>query len=458
MKKLKKIATKSLYLELWLSLVFSFIVGGIIYLLLQEVNYQIYTSKWSAKEYAEKQLEKSIENFQSYVTENEISSDEPLQIQIWSEANPFVYFYIEKDGKAVYNFLVDYTEPESDYALTDEELEMSYGYNPYAKQYTITFADGDCIMHVFDDFQADLYNKIQNVNFFISAAVVIILITILVQKKIHYINNVTKGINILEGGDLNYNIPVKGNDEIAHVAESLNSMRIALSQQMENEKKALQANNSLVTALSHDLRTPLTTQMGYLEILKEHHYNSPEEMDKYLSSALATCNQIKEMSDRLFEYFLAFDPNPMRPADTLEEYDGMEFFMQIISELTPPLMEAGFRFNVTEAESSFNIKVNADDVLRIFNNVFTNLDKYAAEDEPVDITIRSDKENAFISFTNKIRNTPRKNESAKIGLISISSLMKRQGGSSLTRTSNDTFTIELKFPVYEHSPAILSAK
>lgn len=447
MNKIKNVATKSLYIELWLSIVFSFIVGGIIYLLLQEVNYQIYTSKWSAKEYAAKRLEKSIKNFQSYVTENEISSDEPIQIQKWSEDNPFIYFYIEKDGKTVYNFLVDYTDPENDYDLTDEELELSYGYNPYAQQYTIAFADGDCVMHVFEDFQADLYNKIQNVNFFICAAIIIILITILVQKKIHYINDVTKGINILEGGDLNYNIPVKGNDEIAHVSESLNSMRIALSQQMENEKKALQANNSLVTALSHDLRTPLTTQMGYLEILKEHHYNSPEEMDKYLSSALATCNQIKEMSDRLFEYFLAFDSNPMRSADSLEEYSGMDFFMQIISELTPPLMEAGFRFNITEADNSFNIKVNAEEVLRIFNNVFTNLDKYSDETDPVNIEIKTDEKYVSISFTNKIRNTPRKNESSKIGLISISSLMKRQGGSSMVRTSNNTFTIELKFPI-----------
>ena len=246
---------------------------------------------------------------------------------------------------------------------------------------------------------------------------------------------------------MNYNIPVKGYDEIANVATSLNSMRIAVIQQMENEKKALQANNSLVTALSHDLRTPLTTQMGYLEILKEHHYNSQEELDKYLNTALTTCHQIKEMSDRLFEYFLAFEPNPKRADDALEEYDGMEFFMQIISELTPPLMEQGFRFDVKEPSESFTIKVNADDILRIFNNVFTNIDKYADETTPVEISFINDKDYAKVTFTNAIRNEPRKNESAKIGLISISSLMKRQGGSSFTRTSNNKFTLELKFPV-----------
>ena len=356
---------------------------------------------------------------------------------------------MQKDGKIVYNYYADYTsDDETTIAEYDRELLENSNLNYlYTFKYTIHLSDGDCTLRGFEDFQFALMSIIQNINFILCASMVIIIITILVRKKIHYIKEVTSGINILEGGDLNYNIPVKGYDEIANVATSLNSMRVAVIQQMENEKKALQANNSLVTALSHDLRTPLTTQMGYLEILKEHHYNSQEELDKYLNTALTTCHQIKEMSDRLFEYFLAFEPNPKRADDALEEYDGMEFFMQIISELTPPLMEQGFRFDVKEPSESFTIKVNADDILRIFNNVFTNIDKYAVESSPVEISFVKDETRAIVTFTNTIRNEPRKNESAKIGLISISSLMKRQGGSSLTRTSNNKFTLELKFPV-----------
>ncbi|HBS43674.1 MAG TPA: sensor histidine kinase, partial [Paenibacillus sp.] len=58
-------------------------------------------------------------------------------------------------------------------------------------------------------------------------------------------------------------------------------------------------------ALSHDLHTPLTTQTGYLEILKEGHWSTQEEHDRYVEKCLATCEQMKQMSDRLFEYFLA---------------------------------------------------------------------------------------------------------------------------------------------------------
>ena len=154
------------------------------------------------------------------------------------------------------------------------------------------------------------------------------------------------------------------------------------------------------------------------------------------------------MSDRLFEYFLAFDPHPERPAEALEEFDGVELFIQLISELSLPLESKGLSFEIEDPMDSFLIHVNMNDILRVFNNVFTNIDKYADESEPVKIRIFHDSENAVLSISNKIRKEPRKNESAKIGLISISSLMKRQGGASKIVTSKDKFTIELKFPIY----------
>jgi signal transduction histidine kinase len=453
MRKFKKIFSKSLYLELWIAIVFSLIIGGVSFFLLQQVNELIYFSKWADEVYIPSRLDSSVTDFQQYIDENQISSEDKTLIYKWSKSHPLMYFYLEHDGVIIYNFYVDYSlDSATEISEADAELiDETYEYNPYAYDYTITLSDGECQMHVFEDFKYDLYSKIQFANIAISALLIIVIITILVRKKIRYINEVTSGIEILAGGDLSYRIPVKGNDEISNVADNINSMSIAVANQIENEKKAIQANNSLVTALSHDLRTPLTTQMGYLEILKEHHYHSEDELDKYVNTALNTCYQIKEMSDRLFEYFLAFDPHPERSKETLTCYDGIDFLMQIISELSLPLIEQGFNFEYGEPTGAFKINVNTDDILRVFNNVFTNIDKYADETEPVHVGLKCDKEFATLSISNKIRSVPRKNESAKIGLISINSLMKRQGGSSVTKTTLDTFTIELKFPIYQHA-------
>lgn len=454
MKKIINTIFQSLYIELTISVIFSFMVGFVFYLLLTMGAESIAYSKWARTSYTDHKISVYLDKLQTYIYKEEISTTNTAPLTDWWEEDRDVFFYIKKGNTILYNSFMNPNEngyvPKVDVDDTQftDLLNDYQAFFPKRKAHDIRLIDVNAKLYILADYQYRLYNKLHDISIAISGLIVILILIAFVRRKIHYIKDVTYGINILEGGNLDYQIPVKGNDEITQVATSLNSMRIALDQQMKNETKALQANNSLVTALSHDLRTPLTTQMGYLEILKEHHYNSPEEMDKYINTALDTCHQIKEMSDRLFEYFLAFDPHPERPAEALEEYDGVALFMQLISELSLPLESKGLSFEVEDPMETFKIHVNMNDMLRVFNNVFTNIDKYADESQPVKIRIFHDTENAVLSISNKIRKEPRKNESAKIGLISISSLMRRQKGASKTYTSKDNFTIELKFPIY----------
>lgn len=458
MKKCKSILLKSLYIELFLAVIVSFLVGFVCYLFLNKVSEKIAYSEWAKTNYATHKINIFVDELQTYIYEHQISSKDPEslnKLNQWYNDHPLYFFYIKMDDIIVYNSFIyeDNYEDVEAVPSSDEDfretLSVYQDFLPERSARDIRLSNGEGTVFIYSDIKYSLFNNLSNLSIIISALIIILMVIYFVRIKLHYIKDITTGINILEGGNLEYQIPLRGNDELSHVAESLNSMRIALSQQMENEKKALQANNSLVTALSHDLRTPLTTQMGYLEILKGHHYKSPEEMDKYIDTAIHTCQQIKEMSDRLFEYFLAFDPHPERPDEALEVIDGVPLFMQLFSELSLPLESQGFSFEIEEPDESFTIHVNMDDVLRIFNNIFTNIDKYADERQPVRVKFIHDDSFAIVSISNKVRHVPRKNESAKIGLISISSLMRRQGGYSKTKVARDTFTLELKFPTYD---------
>jgi signal transduction histidine kinase len=225
-------------------------------------------------------------------------------------------------------------------------------------------------------------------------------------------------------------------------------MRTTLSKQIESEKKAIQANNSLVTALSHDLRTPLTTQLGYLEILKEQHYTSEEERQEYLDKAIENGKQIKILSDRLFEYFLAFDRNT-ESLQQREVVDALELFMQLITEHTMYLEEIGFQFLLDEPEEQFFVEVNPEDCMRIFNNIFSNIEKYADKNETVIIRIHHTENQCEIMISNRIDRKPKKNESAKVGLESLRALMTRQGGQFKVERNNISFRTVLTFPVKE---------
>lgn len=94
-------------------------------------------------------------------------------------------------------------------------------------------------------------------------------------EKLNYMELLNQSIRVLEGGQLDYKVPVQGTDELAQMARSLNEMSASLKQQMEQVQQAQTQRYDLITSLSHDLRTPLTAQLGYLELLAEHRLPDP---------------------------------------------------------------------------------------------------------------------------------------------------------------------------------------
>lgn len=449
---------KTLYFELTISVLISVVIGIAAFIGLDFASQNVMDSSYIQGQWTNNHLVESAKEFQEFLTKEEISSTDLDRIETWSSAHNELYFYIEKDGKTLYDSTIYYLIKEYDnHELDDTDMtkEDIYSFSYFNSNYqdytsfTVNFTDGFGTLYVFGDYAYTLYTNLQLVSIGFAIFISIALTLFAIRNKIRYINEITRGIHILEGGDLDYKIPIKGRDELTQVAESLNSMTGSLIQQIENEKNALRANSSLVTALSHDLRTPLTTQMGYLEILKEHRYKNEEEMDQYINTALTTCTEIKAMSDRLFEYFLAFDPHPGKPEGGFEKYDGLEVFMQILAEHVIPLKGSGYKVHVIEPDTSFFVNINIDDVIRVFNNVFSNIHKYADEKTPILIEFIKDGSWCHIDITNKIRRSPRKNESSKIGLESISALMYRQGGSSKVTEKEGNFILELTFPITE---------
>lgn len=99
-------------------------------------------------------------------------------------------------------------------------------------------------------------------------AVFALMLVMLIRGKIRYIDLMEQEIQILKGGDLDYRITVKGKDELASLAAEIDAMRCAIKERQQKEEEAGKANRELVTAMSHDLRTPLTSLLGYVDILQ----------------------------------------------------------------------------------------------------------------------------------------------------------------------------------------------
>lgn len=113
----------------------------------------------------------------------------------------------------------------------------------------------------------------------------IVLVLFFINKKTSYIGVLEKEIKILEGGNLDYPITLKGKDELSSLAQSINEMRKSFIERLESEERARVANSELVTAMSHDLRTPLTALVGYLDIIEYKKYQDQEALAKYIHNS-----------------------------------------------------------------------------------------------------------------------------------------------------------------------------
>ena len=110
----------------------------------------------------------------------------------------------------------------------------------------------------------------------------LLLIMRYIRRKINYILKIGDEMKLIESGDFQHPILYEGKDELTDLAIQLNQLRSVLDENMRSEKEAKQANQDLVTAMSHDLRTPLTSLLGYLDILDMKIYKNEEERSEYI--------------------------------------------------------------------------------------------------------------------------------------------------------------------------------
>ncbi|MBQ1902566.1 MAG: HAMP domain-containing histidine kinase [Lachnospiraceae bacterium] len=454
MKSIKKFIKKhnplrkSLYIELFTAVLVSAVTALLINVIMIAITFAFIDSNWFYKKVVAPVLDEKSEALQEYVLDNNLTTENTKSLDVWFKLQgpEHIGIYIENENKSdliyEHSFAKLYDDMQFNQTVVIDNVDE------YIEEFTLCFADETTHAYMISDSVTVFLKSAFFIIDWLTFGTFILVFVLIIRRKIKYIKRITDAIYVLENDNLDYEIPEEGCDEITSVAKSLNHMRVTLSKQMESEKQAIQANNSLVTALSHDLRTPLTTQLGYLEILKEHHYSSEEELQEYLDKVLENGKQIKMLSDRLFEYFLAFDRNT-ESLQQRERADALELFLQLITEHTMYLEEQGFTFLLDEPEEQFFIEVNPEDCMRIFNNVFSNIEKYADKAERVIIRIKRNTDNCEVIISNRINQKPKQNESAKVGLESLRALMRRQGGQFQVERNNIGFRVTLTFPIYK---------
>lgn len=216
---------------------------------------------------------------------------------------------------------------------------------------------------------------------------------ILISKKIRYIKLVSNSIHEIANGEIGKTIKLRGNDELTQLVESINYMSKELQDKFNKERELEQEKNELITNISHDLRTPLTSIIGYLDLLKRGHYSSQQQFQDYLDITHQKSQRLKILIDELFEYTRLSSPDITLNKNEVDIGDLLE---QIVGEYIPIIEKEQLKVNKSIEDIKLPVLMDVDKLVRVFDNLLSNAIKYS--DKPSEIMISLHKKEGYACF------------------------------------------------------------
>lgn len=311
--------------------------------------------------------------------------------------------------------------------------------------YVVNFADGAYSVHVSDHSERQLYTIRDLCVLLLGCAVFVIVMLLYSRKLTDLIQSLSRRVGQVSQGDLTLEITPVSRDEIGELAMDVDAMRLSIIDKLQREERAWQANSQLITAISHDVRTPLTTLMGYLDILVQDPDLPPEARESYLNICRRKAENLRELTDELFAYFLVL--GTPEPETHLELLDAGLLLAQLLGEFCEELSQQDLLVEPAIAPLEGNVRADVQHLRRIFSNLQSNLRKYADPAVPITVEAGPFGDLARISIKNGVKEDAGAVESTRIGLQTCQRLAAAMGGEFRKRQEDGTFTVELFLPL-----------
>ena len=218
------------------------------------------------------------------------------------------------------------------------------------------------------------------------AGLVLFIVSFVIMSAgmMRYLGRISEAVNRIAAGDLNTFIPVNGNDELALLAANINEMAVRLKKSIEEEREAERSKDDLITSVSHDLRTPLTSVLGYLELVNGAPPGDEATMRRYVEVALEKARSLSHLIDDLFEF------TKVSHRDLAVHFEPVDLGMlleQLAEEFVPILERAGMEYRLRLPPEKVMVRADPALLVRVFENLMSNAVRYGAEGRYVDIEL-----------------------------------------------------------------------
>ncbi|MXQ53888.1 HAMP domain-containing sensor histidine kinase [Shimazuella alba] len=415
------------------------------------------------------QLEEQLEKYVSNLQMQPISKWNSLLTKYSSESQSRMFIINDQshilaystDSKDPYRKFSDYislsmqnNEEPSNYP----EKRTFYAFQPilYEGKYVFLFMQKKLTGN------STTYDK-GNPFFTISFGILGFLLTyfILTNNKLKQLKEITSGLDKIAHGDLSISLAERSKDEIGSIATHVNLMASKLKSSIENQQKLEEERMELTTNLSHDVRTPLTSIIGYLRYLLEQRDLSTEQRETYVQIALSKADVLRRLTDQLFLFNkLMYHEAPFRP----KTHTLQHLLYQQMEEEVFLLEQAQLQVQMDFQDESLQVEVDPILFVRLMDNLMQNIIRYAVKPSVVRISLNRRGEFAELTVINQAEiidevtfsrlfdtfvtgDSARSNGSTGLGLAIVKRIVELHKGSIKARQADGKLTFQMLFPI-----------
>lgn len=282
------------------------------------------------------------------------------------------------------------------------------------------------------------------------------------KRYSRYFQEISRGIHQLANGEFSNPIVIRSGDEFERIARDIRQASEKLQQATERGDYAENSKEQLVLNLAHDLRTPLTSVLGYLDYILRGDGLTEEQIKHYTGIAYAKSRRLEKLIDELFEIARM---NYGKPTIDKQWIDLSELLVQLNEEVHPALEKNNLatRLHVTP---HVTIRGDGEQLMRVFENLLTNAIRYGKDGKYVDIHCRLDGETAAVQvinhghcipaeqlpfifdmfYTGDKARTERK-DGTGIGLFIAKNIVEQHKGTITAQSDGIRTVFEVRFPI-----------
>ncbi|AJA80489.1 sensor histidine kinase [Levilactobacillus brevis] len=286
------------------------------------------------------------------------------------------------------------------------------------------------------------------------------------QMQLHHIID---ELHYIASGHFDHRVPFRVTGDVQRVVDSVNALVDSVIHSMDEERAIEKSKDELITNVSHDIRTPLTSIIGYLGLIEDKQYHSQEDLLKYTHTAFLKSKQMKSLVEDLFEY------TKVRQTDTplsLTNIDLAAMLEQLAASFELEAQKKGMTIGSSSTPSVLMMEADPEKLVRIFNNLVANALKYGDGGKQINLIAKQVNDNELeVRVTNDGPKIPKESLSmiferfyrveesrsketggTGLGLAIAQSIVALHGGYIYVESDDDLTSFVIHLPVKHDQP------